>query len=273
MTGNARAAGADRVPVLMYHRVDRIREPKELRYCVEPARFAAHMHALASHGMWACAIDDFVAWLVDGSLLAPGAFLLTFDDGYLGVHRHVLPVLRELRWTATVFLVTSLVGGTDVWLGTDGASARRFALLGRAEIESMQGFGISFQSHARTHVDLAKLDDWALSEEIAGSRVELEELLAREVRYLAYPYGRFDDRAPAVARNAGYRAAFSVNTGFNRPGTDPYRIRRLDVHGTDASERLLRKVILGTNDGSWLNSARYYAGRLGARLAASVRAR
>ena len=146
-----------------------------------------------------------------------------------------------------------------------------FPRLGRPEIQSMREFGMSLDSPTRTYSDLAELRDHTLREEIAGSRKELEELPGYEVCCLAYPYWRFDERALAIARNAAYRAAFSVNAGFNRPGFDRNRIRRLDVHGTGISARLLRRVALGNNDSSWLSSARYCASGLRGRLAPAER--
>jgi hypothetical protein len=52
-----------------------------------------------------------------------------------------------------------------------------------------------------------------------------------------------------------------VQSGFNRHGVDPFQIRRLDVYGTDSATQLLRKVQLGTNDGSALAELRYRASR------------
>jgi hypothetical protein len=70
-----------------------------------------------------------------------------------------------------------------------------------------------------------------------------------------------------AARRAGYRGAFSTQPGFNRREVDRFRIRRIDVYGTDTPAMLLRKVRLGTNDGTLSALARYYAGRVKARLA------
>jgi peptidoglycan/xylan/chitin deacetylase (PgdA/CDA1 family) len=36
--------------------------------------------------------------------------VVTFDDGYVGVHHHALPVLRDLRMPATVFMATGYAG-------------------------------------------------------------------------------------------------------------------------------------------------------------------
>jgi peptidoglycan/xylan/chitin deacetylase (PgdA/CDA1 family) len=91
-------------------------------------------------------------------------------------------------------------------------------------------------------------------------------MLGEKVQYLAYPYGRFNERVLSTARAAGYEAAFSTQPGFNRHGVDPYRIHRLDIFGTDTATMLVRKLCFGSNDGSWRQTARYYGGRIADKL-------
>src|SRR6185312_3677480 len=126
--------------------------------------------------------------------------------------------------------------------------------------------GFSFQSHSRTHPDLMTLPRPLLVEELAGARRDIEDLLGHTVSYLAYPYGRFDETVVEVTRACGYSAAFCTQAGFNRTDADPFRIRRLEIYGTDTARTLLRKVGLGSNDGSWWHSMRYYRERMAARL-------
>ena len=53
---------------------------------------------------------------------------------------------------------------------------------------------------------------------------------------------------------------------FNRRDVARFRLRRLDVFGTDSATALLNKICLGSNDGSLGQSLRYGAGRILARL-------
>lgn len=255
------SSAARRVVVLMYHRIGAASNESESKYCVAPERFSEHMHALRDMGMHACEISDFVAWMQGNQSLPSGCFLLTFDDGFLGVYEHAAPVLADLGWPAAVFLVTALLGKRDVWGQRENPSANTYPLLGRAEIEAMRVQGFSFHSHSQTHADLSKLPEHLLRAELGNSRAELEEFLDCAVRYVAYPYGRINDRVLQIAQEAGYEAGFSVQPGFNRPGQSLMEIRRLDVLGTDTETNLLRKVKFGTNDGSWGNMMRYYGKR------------
>ena len=260
---------ATRVPVLMYHRVGDASNAWEARYAISQENFSAHMQALAGAGYHAVTIDRLVDWLADGEPLAEGAFLLTFDDGFYGVREHALPVLQQLGWPFTVFLVSDLIGGEDVWTRSSNPAGVVFPLLNADDIRDMQQRGCSFHSHTRSHPSLPKLDDAELAEQLRGSRAALAELLGHEARYIAYPFGHLDERVEAATRAAGYRAAFSTQPGFNRRGVNPFRIRRLDVYGTDTPTMLLRKLRFGSNDGTLFQAARYYLDRLRSRLPGS----
>jgi len=257
---------ANRVVVLMYHRVGAASNDWEAKYCVATERFSAHMNVLRDAGMRPCGIAEFVAWMQGHQTLPSGSFLLTFDDGFLSVYEHAAPVLAELGWPATVFLVTALIGKRDVWCEKENPSGKSYPLLGQAEIEAMRGQGFSFHSHSRTHADLSALPDDLLRMELGGSRTELEGLLGGPSPYVAYPYGLFNDRVLQIAQEVGYEAGFSVQPGFNRPGQSLMEIRRLDVFGTDTAANLLRKVKFGTNDGSWGKMARYYGKQIVGRI-------
>jgi peptidoglycan/xylan/chitin deacetylase (PgdA/CDA1 family) len=255
-------SGTTRIPVLMYHRVGEAHNDWERKHCVSPELFDAHMAALARRGWQAISLADFFAWLEDSRQLPERSFLLTFDDGFLGVFEHAGPVLRKLSWPATVFLVSGLTGQRDLWCAAENPSGETYPLMDVGHIRALREQGFGFQSHTRRHADLPILDDESLRVELAGSRSDLSSLLGEPVDYLAYPFGRFNDRVIAAAREAGYRAAFSTQAGFNRHDIDRFRLRRLDVFGTDSPRTLIRKVQLGTNDGSLNQMARYYAERL-----------
>ncbi|MDP1681767.1 MAG: polysaccharide deacetylase family protein [Burkholderiales bacterium] len=256
----------ERIPVLMYHRVGDAHNGWERKYCVSPQRFADQMRMLARTGWKSIPIDAFFAWL-DGSVELPEqSFLLTFDDGFLGVHEHAAPVLTALGWPATVFLVSQLIGQRDAWCEAHNPSGNTYPLMDASHIRELRACGFSFHSHTRSHADLPTLDDRALHDQLAGGRDDLQTLLGEAVDYLAYPYGRYDDRVLRAAQAAGYRAAFSVQPGFNRRDVDPFRLRRLDVFGTDSAAVLHRKITLGSNDGSFKAGVEYFLKQLQCRL-------
>lgn len=262
---------AERIPVLMYHRVGEAHNDWEARYAISASNFAKHMQALARKGYQAVGIDAFLDWLDGGPALPAGALLVTFDDGFRGVREHALPVMESLGWPFTVFLVSDLIGGEDVWTRASNPAGVTYPLLDAQDIQNMQRRGVSFHSHTRSHASLPTLDESQLMDQLAGSRTTLTALLGHDVPYLAYPFGHLDERVEAATREAGYRAAFSTQPGFNRRDVNRFRIRRIDVFGTDTPAMLLRKVRLGSNDGSLSHAARYYVNRLKGRLTGAGR--
>jgi peptidoglycan/xylan/chitin deacetylase (PgdA/CDA1 family) len=251
----------------MYHRVGQAHNAWEARYAISPEAFAAHIHSLERNGYQAVSIDALVEWLEGGPPLPKKAIVVTFDDGFRGVRDHALPVMEGAGWPFTVFLVSDLIGKDDSWTRAQNPAGVTYPLLDLDEIRDMQKRGVSFHSHTRTHASLPTLGEDALADQLAGSRVQLARLLGHEVDYLAYPFGHVDERVEAATCAAGYRAAFSTQCGFNRRGVNRFRIRRIDVYGTDTPGMLLRKIRLGSNDGRLRHTAAYYAGRLTSSLA------
>ena len=84
-----------------------------------------------------------------------------------------------------------------------------------------------------SHPSLLAVADEAAAEEIAGSRRELEAWLGRRVSAFAYPAGLYGERERRLVAQAGYTAAVSCEPGVNRPGGDPFALRRRQIDSRD----------------------------------------
>src|SRR2546425_672255 len=107
---------AARPPVLCYHRVGGQLEVGVTR--VAKSVFARQMTTLARAGWKTLTLDQFAERLQPGhsAFRTPhSAFLLTFDDGYASLAEHVYPILADVGFTATTFLITDHVGRLNTW--------------------------------------------------------------------------------------------------------------------------------------------------------------
>jgi len=70
-----------------------------------------------------------------------------------------------------------------------------------------------------------------IAEELEQSKKIIEETLGngKEVRFFAYPFGAYDAGLVEQVKEAGYQGAFSTDAGGNRPGDDPFLIKRVTV--------------------------------------------
>src|SRR5262245_44588341 len=95
-------------PVLCYHRIG---GPLELGVTRVSARtFRRQMEHLARAGWKTLTLDEFTPGRRPGVSRAERAFLLTFDDGYASLAEHAFPILADLGFTATTFVITDYVG-------------------------------------------------------------------------------------------------------------------------------------------------------------------
>jgi len=233
------ATDADGLRILFYHRVSDENDPLTVRV----RRFRSQMYSLAERGFRAL---DLVAARrhleADPESGSPGherVIGLTFDDGYRDVAENALPVLEELGFSATVFVVT---GAVDGWVRLSWYD-RQPRLLDWPEIERLDADSpLYFEAHSRTHPNLLALSPGAVRAELAGSKAILESHLSRRVRAFCYPGGLFGDRERRLAADAGFEVAVGASPGTNRAGSDPLALRLIGVDPSDHLFDFLAKV-------------------------------
>ena len=138
---------------------------------------------------------------------AQRTFLLTFDDGYASLAEHAYPILADLGFTATTFLITDYVGKMNTW--DVPYTWNRLPHLGWDTIERWRAQGFEFASHGATHRRLTWLDDLTVAAELQRSREALMARLGPEAGHaVAYPFGAADDRVVRLAAAAGYQLGF-----------------------------------------------------------------
>lgn len=114
-------------------------------------------------------------------------------------------------------------------------------------VRALSAAGIEVASHAVSHKILATIGRADAEEEIRSSKARLESEIGRSVAGFAFPNGHAGDFLPehlAMLRHAGYAYACTGETGYNLPGADPYRLKRIGV-GRDSPELLLLKLAIG----------------------------
>ena len=191
------------VPVLCYHRIG---GPLELGVTrVGRSVFARQMTALARAGWRTLTLKEFATSRTTHD--ERRTFLLTFDDAYASLAEHAYPVLADLGFTATTFVITDYVGKTNTW--DTRYTWNRLRHLSWTDIEQWRARGFDFASHGRTHRRLTWLDDAAIESELKSSRDVLIGRLGPDAgRAIAYPFGAVDARVARHAQDAGYELGF-----------------------------------------------------------------
>ena len=225
--------------ILMYHEVTD-QQPEEL-HAVSKAAFAAQMRWLRAAGYQTVALADWLMAASGARLRLTGKpIIITFDDGYRDNYTNAWPILAELGFSATIFLVTGRMGQTSDWRpGGLGAAP----LLTWAEARELAAGGIRFGSHTVNHINLNAAPPAVVDQELRGSRADLQQALGGAVEHLAYPYNRFNSQVKNIAQQAGYRTACACPTGYvGVANRDPYDLRRITVLASDQLGDFAAKV-------------------------------
>ncbi len=218
------------VPILMYHAVeDKPRPPKYKHFYVLAGEFAGQMRMLKRAGYTPISFGTLASARAGTTPLPPRPVLLTFDDGYQNLLANVHPLLKELDFPYTVFLVSERVGETNDWVAPEGYEPT--PLLTWDEIAQMRADGgVDFQAHTRTHLKLAeiRLDD--ARRELVESKDTLEQRLQAPIATLCYPYGSVNEAVADIAGEAGYAQAVTTDFGRVRADDPALRLPRISVY-------------------------------------------
>ncbi|MCL4488736.1 MAG: polysaccharide deacetylase family protein [Chloroflexi bacterium] len=199
-------------PILMYHRIAQVpREHDPRGLAVPPRQFERQMAYLKQHGYQCILLDNAAHRLRTTRQMSRKSFVLTFDDGYHDFYSVAFPILQNLGFAATVFLVAGRVGGYSNWNGQPTTSSA--PLLSWEEIRELACSGFTIGSHTLTHPRLTLLDDDRAVHEIRDSKTIIEDSVGAAVDVFAYPYTDLDLRIRRIVVQSGYAAACGRDRG------------------------------------------------------------
>ncbi|MGH9901722.1 MAG: polysaccharide deacetylase family protein, partial [Pyrinomonadaceae bacterium] len=219
--------------ILTYHSLDTSGSVISLA----PEVFAGQMACLADGGWRGVSLGEAVEHRDAEGSWPERTVALTFDDGYENFYESAWPVLRRHGFSATVFLVSGHVGGSNDWDAPPAGLGER-RILSWSQAAELARAGIEIGAHTRTHPDLRRLPAEQIKEEVAGSRVEIEDRLGRAVESFAYPFGG-TSRAAVEAVGGEFRAA--CTTELKRAnGEPPHQLPRIDMYYVRSSKGFAR---------------------------------
>jgi peptidoglycan/xylan/chitin deacetylase (PgdA/CDA1 family) len=226
-------SGYQIVPILVYHNLaDKARG----RMVLAASTFEQQMRYLKTHGYRVIGMADFVEWVGMGRQLPRRAVVLTFDDGYRAFRQHAYPILKELGFTATLFVYTDYVGAGRNALSWD-------------DLRQLAAEGFDVQAHSKTHGDLKRNPaepDTQYARRLARELHEPQEIFQRQLgrtsRILAYPYGSWDEEVLSRTREAGYIVAFSVRRQGNGSFVRPLAAHRSQIYAEMTLEDFVKNL-------------------------------
>jgi len=229
----------------MYHKVADDR-PDGLTVTAEMLDF--QLSYLAEKGYETISFLDLKESIETGKELPKRPVIITFDDAYENFMTHAIPILKQLKMKATLFVPVAFMGKTNLW---DRGSEK---ILTAEELKRIQDDGsIEIGIHSFLHRSYAELALEDMKEDLENCFNTMEFHHIKTSRVLAYPYGGYPKKDPELKRQmkelfAAIQLWFAVRIG-NRINPllikDRYEVKRIDIKGTDSFRTFRIKLARG----------------------------
>ena len=204
-----------KILVLNYHQI----QNKSTPLSITLADFDAQMSYLLAQGYVSITPDELYSGLNGELELPKKPVLITFDDGYADNYTNAFPILKRYNMRATIFVIPAFVGVYQNYLTWD-------------ELREMEDGGITIESHTMHHYKLEELPDDEIRSELLNSKQILEENLGHSIEFLAYPTGTYNLHIAGIAKEVGYKGAFTIKYGNVDLGSNFYALERVPIFNT-----------------------------------------
>jgi len=208
-------AAGSKILVLNYHQV----RNSFNSLAVSPSDFSTQMAYLINNGYIPITPDELESGLSGEIELPDKPVLITFDDGYDDNYLNAFPILKGYGIRATIFIVPAFVGKKNY--------------LTWEQIKEMSDNGISIQSHTLNHTKLEELPDDEIRSELLNSKLVLEENTGKPVNFLAYPTGTYNLHIAGIAKDVGYKGAYTIKYGSVDLGSNMFALERVPIFQTE----------------------------------------
>lgn len=248
------------IPILGFHDVVDLNDPdeqspkrREFEIDFYKSELKKLLDYLASHDYWFLSADEFFEYFVKKNKPLPPELndkkpiMLSFDDGYKGLHRNLLPLLDEIerehkqKIKVVLFVNPALLNVVDGDLVYMSCSDLQ---------EGVQKGFFDVQSHGLTHRHMTDLNVEELSFDLVQAKHVLRQCLNdfieinKVAKYLAYPYGEANEQVIKYAQQEYFAAfmynhkLFAINSKYNHT----YKIPRLIMSRTTSVDSLIKTL-------------------------------
>ncbi|MBC2695347.1 MAG: polysaccharide deacetylase family protein [Desulfobacteraceae bacterium] len=209
------------VPILSYHR---FADNCDSSLCLPACIFDQQMKYLKENGYRVISLEELLEFLKYRNSLPKRSVVISIDDGYRSVYNIAWPILKKYGFRATFFIYTNFVGVSKNAITWD-------------QLREMKKSGFEIGAHTISHCDLTRQNKGEdtqaymsrIEKELSMSKQIIDKKLNQNTVFLAFPYGRYNQRVLDMCKRLGYTIAVSVKRGSNPFFADPLALRRNQI--------------------------------------------
>lgn len=212
------------IPILLYHDIT----PDHEYYTdLPPLIFEAQMKKLKSLDIKIISLEQAFALKNANQPMKETCVVLTFDDSYFGLYKYAFPILKELGFNFTVFVITDWIGKKNIW----NHRAHYFSKhLNESELTILFQYGAEIGSHSCSHQNLLKYSENELIDDLSNSIERIKSITGKAPISFSYPYGKLNDKTVSIVK-LNFSLAVTTCYGGNNWDLHLYKLNRIYVKG------------------------------------------
>ena len=219
-----------KIPVLLYHSISDDNSMMSLNVNI----FENHIKYLKKNGYTSINFNE-----IDQS--AKKQIIITFDDGYKDVLLNALPILKKYDFKATCFFVTNLIGKDNSW-DINKKNFSKKETMNFNDINNWISSGMHIGSHSHNHLDLTKISEKKLLNELDFSKKILEDKFDIVSDIFCYPYGKVNQNVYYLTKKIYNKAVTTNRSRYDLKKHNSHLIPRIDMGKNFSSLKLYLKL-------------------------------
>jgi peptidoglycan/xylan/chitin deacetylase (PgdA/CDA1 family) len=214
------------IPILMYHSIGY--EQGSLAR-VTKENFKNQMKYLKDNGYVTLTLNDAYDFFINNKTVPEKSIVLTFDDGYEDNYLEALPILKEFKFKATIFVITDSVDKSPDYMTS-------------VQLKEIQANGFDIESHTTNHENLKESSYEKQVKSMQDSKDYLEKILDKKIEYIAYPYGEYSKETLKAVTQVGYKMAVGTAGRWSDKSDGILTLDRVFISGAASLDIFIERI-------------------------------
>lgn len=234
-----------KIPILTFHRIvpDDLKKERytDNQWVQSVNDFEKMMRYLYVNNYKTISAQEFYEWYIGKREYDKKTIMITFDDGVYDEYYYAYPIIKKYNFKATSFLI-----GSNIKDKTESYDKDKYSYYGLDVINTIRDEypNFDFQSHSY-NMHYATDDGKYRIESMNINELEEDFALNKKFgfKFMAYPFGYYNENAIKAAKDQGYIMAFAFAPyGYATRNSNQYAIPRIKINGQATIEELRKWV-------------------------------
>lgn len=149
-------------------------------------------------------------------------FIFTFDDGYKNFLKYGIDKILKNNLNAIIFVCPKLIKENNP------------NYLNKKDLCELAKYpNIEVGSHSYDHINLTKLNENEIINQLDKSKKWIEDTISTEVEKISYPFGGYNKMIIDNVKKLHYKKAFTTRFDFYHNDYNNFQIPRIDIWRND----------------------------------------